>query len=154
MPIDWFAALKNIPELVSGLGNLIKNNQATKDELLRELRLNIKAFHTAHKSKKINFDKLLELLQNEAIKNARKKRFTFNSIKMGTIDKSEIRDERNYRYEGKDCNWLFKNIDEKIEDLRNQQKYHGSLNSIENTNVALQFSNLLYKLKLLAEYIH
>jgi len=56
----------------------------------------------------------LELLQNEAIKNARKNRFTFNSIKMGTIDKSEIRDERNYRYEGKDCNWLFKNIDEKL----------------------------------------
>jgi len=52
MPIDWFTALKNIPELVSGLGNLIKNNQATKDELLRELRLNIKAFQTAHKSKK------------------------------------------------------------------------------------------------------
>jgi hypothetical protein len=154
MPIDWFSTLKNIPDLLSSLSSLIKNNQATKDLLLRELRLNLKAFQTAHKTKKIDFDKLLDLLHNEAIQNARKNRFLFNSIKTGTIDKKEIRDERNYRYQGKDCNWLFKNIDEKIEDLRNQKQYYGSLNKIENTNIALQFSNLFYKLKLLVEYIH
>ena len=53
MPIDWISTLKNIPEIVSGLGTLIKNNRATKDALLRELRLNIKAFKTAQKTNKI-----------------------------------------------------------------------------------------------------
>ena len=154
MPIDWISTLKNIPEIVSGLGTLIKNNRATKDALLRELRLNIKAFKTAQKTNKINFDKLLDLLQNESIQSARKSRFTFNTIKAGKIEKEDIKDERNLRYQGKDCDWLFKKIDEKIEDLRIQKKYHGSINTVENTNISLQFSNLFYKLKLLAEYIN
>lgn len=154
MAFDWIAIIKAIPDLVTGLGGIIKNNKATKDTLIRELKLNIKAFHTAGKTKKVNYDKLLELLQNDAIKNARKQRFTFNTIKFGKIERHHITDERNLRYQGKDCDWLFKNIDEKIEDLRIQKQYHGSLNSIENSNIALQFSNLFYKLKLLAEYIY
>lgn len=154
MAFDWIAIIKTIPDLVTGLGGIIKNNKATKDALIRELKLNIKAFNTAGKTKKVNYDKLLELLQNETIKTARKERFTFNSVKYGKIELNDIRDERNQRYKGKDCNWLFKNIDEKIEDLRIQKEYHGSLNNLENSNIALQFSNLFYKLKLLAEYIN
>lgn len=153
MAFDWISVIKIIPDLVGNLSGLVKNNRATKDALIRELRLNIKAFNTAYKNKKINYDKLIELLQNDAIKTARKSRFTFSSIKPNEIKKSDILDSRNFRYEGKNCDWLFKNIDEKIEDLRIQKQYNGSLNELENTNINLQFSNLFFKMKLLADFI-
>lgn len=153
MALDWISIIKNIPELVSSLGGLIKNNRATKDLLIRELKLNIKAFETAFKNNTIQYDKLIDLLKNDTIKQARKDRFQFSSIKSGEISKNHIKDPRNSKYLGKDCSWLFKNIDEKIEDLRQQKDYHGTLHSIEKTNIKLQFSNLFYKMKLLAEFI-
>lgn len=153
MAIEWISVIKSIPDLLSNLGGLIKNNRATKDALIRELRLNIKAFETASKTKKINYNKLLDLLHNEAIQTARKERFTFNSVKTGKIESKHILDKRNLRYIGKDCDWLFKNIDEKIEHLRIQKNYNNTLDELENSNIKLQFTNLLFKLKLLADFI-
>ncbi|MBN2812593.1 MAG: hypothetical protein JXQ80_00880 [Bacteroidales bacterium] len=153
MALDWLSGIKDIAELITGLGKKIKSDKATKDLLLRELRINIKAFETAQKSEKIDYDRLLGLLKNDTIKQARKDRFSFNTVKSGHLTETDIRDERNNRYKGKDCGWVFKNIDEKIEDLQNQQQYHGSLNSVDKANIALQFSNLFYKMKLLADFI-
>ena len=153
MAFGWLSSIKEISEIISGLSSIIKNNNATKDLLLRELRLNIKAFETARKSKITNYDNLLSLLKNEKIKAAREKKFNFSKIKHGEIHSHHIYNDRNKKYLGKNCEWLFKNIDEKIEDLRNQKNYFGSLNKIDKTNVALQFSNLFYKMKLLADFI-
>jgi hypothetical protein len=153
MAFDWLSSVKGIAEIITSLGGLIKNNRATRDLLIRELSINIKAFKTTQKVKKIDYDKLLELLSNERIKKAREDRFTFQTIKKGSLEHTHIKDNRNSRYMGKSCEWLFKNIDEKIEDLKNQKKYHGSLNHIESVNIPLQFSNLFYKMKLLADFI-
>lgn len=153
MAFDWLSGVKDIAELITSLGNLVKNNRATKDLLIRELKINLKAFETAQKSKMIDYDRLLELLKNTQIKKAREERFTFQTIKRGSLEDTHIKDSRNSRYMGKNCEWLFKNIDEKIEDLVNQKKYHGSLNQIENANIPLQFSNLFYKMKLLADFL-
>lgn len=153
MGFDWLTLVRELPDLIGDLGGLIKNNRALKDQLIRELKLNLKAFETAQKGKSINYDKLLTLLKNEQIQIARKQRFSFNTIKSGEVTLKHIHNDRNKKYVGKTCDWLFKNIDEKIEDLRIQQQYHGSLSQIENSNIALQFSNLLYKLKLLADFI-
>ncbi len=153
MAFDWLSGVKDIAELIASLGNLVKNNRATKDLLIRELKINLKAFETAQKSKMIDYDRLLELLKNTQIKKAREERFTFQTIKRGSLEDTHIKDSRNSRYMGKNCEWLFKNIDEKIEDLVNQKKYHGSLNQIENANIPLQFSNLFYKMKLLADFL-
>lgn len=153
MGFDWLTLVRELPDLIGDLGDLIKNNRALKDQLIRELKLNLKAFETAQKGKSINYDKLLSLLKNEQIQIARKQRFSFNTIKSGEVTLKHIHNDRNKKYVGKTCDWLFKNIDEKIEDLRIQQQYHGSLSQIENSNIALQFSNLLYKLKLLADFI-
>ena len=154
MAHEWLSSITNISGILANLNSLIKSNRATKDLVLRELKLNIKAFETAQKTIAIDYDALLSLLQNEQIKKARENRFVFTTIKKGSIKKSHIRDSRNKRYIGKNCDWLFKNIDEKIEDLRQQKTYHKSLNTIEKSNIALQFSNLFYKLKLLAEFIN
>ena len=154
MAFEWLASIKNIAEIVGSLGELAKNNRATKDMLIRELKLNIKAFETAQKNKTVNYDKLLLLLKNERIQKARESKFTFLTIKKGVIESKHIRDTRNKKYLGKNCEWLFKNIDEKIDDLRNQKQYHTSLENIDNSIIALQFSNLFYKMKLLAEFIN
>ena len=153
MALDWLSGVKDITGLISSLGNLIKNNRATGDLLLRELHINIKAFETAQKSQVVDYDRLLALIKNDTIKKARQDHFAFQTSKAGSVKENHVHDERNTRYIGKDCAWLFKNIDEKIEDLLNQKKYHGSLNRIESTNIALQFSNLFFKMKLLAEFI-
>jgi len=154
MDWEWLSSIKDIADIVASLGEIIKNNRAAKDLLLRELKLNIKAFETAQKNKKVDYDKLLELLKNEKIQKARESRYTFSTIKRGNIELKQIKDDRNKRYVDKNCEWLFKNIDEKIEDLRNQKQYHGSLKMIEKTSIALQFSNLFYKMKLLADFIN
>lgn len=154
MAWDWLSSIKSIADTLLSLSELIKSNRATKDLLLRELKINIKAFEAAQKSKKIDYDKLLELLKNDKVQKARESRYTFSTIKKGEIEQIHIKDDRNKRYVGKDCEWLFKNIDEKIEDLRNQKQYYGSLKEVEKTSIALQFSNLFYKMKLLADFIN
>jgi hypothetical protein len=153
MAWEWLSSIKNITEIVTSLGELAQNNRATKDMLIRELRLNLKAFETAQNDDKTNYDKLLSLLKNEKIQKARESRFTFMTIKKGVIETKHIKDDRNKKYSGKSAEWLFKNIDEKIEDLRNQKQYHGSLETVDKSIIALQFSNLFYKMKLLAEFV-
>ncbi|MGV3698022.1 hypothetical protein [Flavobacterium sp.] len=153
MAWEWLSSIKNIAEIVASLGNLTKNNRATKDLLIRELTLNIKAFETAQNQKKINYDKLLALLKNERIQKAREARFLFSTIKSGEVEAKHATDSRNQKHIGKNCEWLFKSIDEKIDDLRNQKEYHGSLENIDKSSIARQFSNLFYKMKLLAEFI-
>ncbi len=153
MTWEWLSSIKNIAEIVSSLGDLAKNNRATKDLLIRELKLNLKAFETAQNNKKVNYDRLLSLLKNDRIQNARETRFTFATLKKGVVEDKHISDDRNKRHLGKSCEWLFKSIDEKIDDLRNQKQYHGSLETINKAAMARQFSNLFYKMKLLAEFI-
>jgi hypothetical protein len=151
---DWLSGIKGIADIAGALGELMSETRATKDLLLRELKINIKAFERAQKDISIDYDNLLELLQNQTIQEARKSNFRFSTIKRGVIDLKQVKDDRNKKYAGKNCEWLFKNIDEKIEDLRNQKKYHGSLNKIRKSSIALQFSNLFYKMKLLADFIN
>ncbi len=154
MAFEWLSGIKNIAEIVTSLGELAKNNRASKDLLIRELKLNLMAFEIAQKNKNISYDKLLLLLKNDRIQKARESRFTFVTIKKGTVESRHIIDDRNKKYIGKSADWLFKNIDEKIDDLRNQKLYYGSLDSIDKSVVALQFSNLFYKMKLLAEFLN
>ncbi|HOY32675.1 MAG TPA: hypothetical protein PKW80_12425 [Bacteroidales bacterium] len=153
MAFSWLASIKEISEIVASLGSLVTKNRAMKDLLIRELHINIKAFETVQKSAVADYDKLLGLLQNSQILKALESRFSFYTIKSEVIKEHHVFDDRNKRYIGKSCGWMFKNIDEKIEDLRNQQKYHGSLNKIADSNMALQFSNLFFKMKLLADFI-
>jgi hypothetical protein len=152
MTLEWLALIKEIPTLLIIISKLKGSSQNPKDLLLRELKLNIKSFETAFKAQ-VNYDKLVELLSNDKIKEARNNNFNFKKIKGGEIKSKHIRDERNKRYLGKDCGWLFKNIDEKIEELKRAKSYYGSLNSLENQNITLQLTNLFFKMKLLVEFI-
>ncbi len=153
MALEWLASIKDIADIIASLSELIKGNIATKDLLIKELKLNIIAFEIAQKDKKIDYDKLLLLLKNEQINKARQSKFIFSTIKRGKIEDKHVKDIRNNKYIGKNCGWLFKNIDDKIDELRITKQYHNTLKNIERKSVALQFSNLFFKLKLLAEFI-
>ena len=152
MAFEWIPIIKEINTLIKDLGGLAKTNNKTRDLLIRELKLNIKSFDEAYKSK-INFDKMAELLSNDEIKKAREAGFSFNKIKSGTVKAVHIKDERNKRYESKDCDWLFKNVDEKIEEIKRLKQYHNTLEGHGHLNISLKFSNLFFKLKLLADFI-
>jgi hypothetical protein len=121
--------------------------------LLRELQRNIKAFKTAQRSRNMDYDSLLALMQTTAFEKALEERYPFSKVRKGRIEKQHIFDQRNLRYIGKSSDWMFKNIESKITELRDMKTHYGSLKNIENTNIALHFTNLFYKMKLLADFI-
>ena len=153
MALEWLSSIKGIADIIASLSKIIKSNSATKDLLIKELKLNIKAFEIAQQDRIIDYDKLLLLLNNERINKARQSKFNFSTIKKGKIENRHVKDIRNKRYIDKNCGWLFKNIDDKIDELRITKQYHNTLKNIERKYVALQFSNLFFKMKLLAEFI-
>jgi hypothetical protein len=152
MDLSWLTFLP-ISQVYADLGRLIKYNSAHKDWLLRELRRNIKAFKSAQRSTFIDYDKLLTLMQTQAFENAIADRYPFSKVKRGRIEAKHVFDKRNVRYIGKSAGWMFKNIDGKITELRDLQSLVGKLNSANGTNIALHFTNLFYKMKLLADFI-
>lgn len=152
MDFSWLAALP-IAEILLDLKKSIKYNSAHKDLLIRELKRNIKAFKTAQISKNMNYDSLLDLLRTTAFEKALEDKYPFSKVRKGRIEKHHVFDQRNQRYIGKSSDWMFKNIESKITELRDMKTHYGSLKNIENTNIALHFTNLFYKMKLLADFI-
>jgi hypothetical protein len=97
MAWGWLNNIKNIANIVSSLYAMIQSGKATKDLLIRELTLNVKAFETAQNSKKMNYDKLLSLLKNDTIQQARRTSFSFKyvkreALKTNTLQMKEIKD--------------------------------------------------------------
>lgn len=152
MAITWFAAVKEVSGLFKDIGGLVTKSNATKKLLLSEVELNLKQFQNAYKTK-ATYDQLIEVLSNARITKAREDAFIFSTIKAGKIKESHIKDPRNKRYIGEDCEWLFINIADKIEELKGLKKMNGTLEGITTMNVPLQFSNLFYKLKLLVAFV-
>jgi len=151
MAFEWLSLVKELPSLIKDLGGLITSSRSTKKLLLSELSNNLKQFENVRKVK-LTYDELIEILSNERIFQARKDGFVFSLVKIGKVQKKHIKDRRNERYLGKDCEWLFINISDKIDELK-KLKTQKSLATIKELNIALQFSNLLYKMKLLTEFI-
>ncbi|UPT67793.1 MAG: hypothetical protein M0D57_03760 [Sphingobacteriales bacterium JAD_PAG50586_3] len=152
MAITWFAAVKEVSGLFKDIGGLVTKSNATKKLLLSEVELNLKQFQNAYKTK-ATYDQLIEVLSNTRTTKAREDAFIFSTIKAGKIKESHIKDPRNKRYAGEDCEWLFINIADKIEELKGLKKMNGTLEGITTMNVPLQFSNLFYKLKLLVAFV-
>lgn len=152
MAITWFAAVKEVSGLFKDIGGLVTKSNATKKLLLSEVELNLKQFQNAYKTT-ATYDQLIEVLSNARTTKARESAFIFSTIKAGKIKESHIKDPRNKRYIGEDCEWLFINIADKIEELKGLKKMNGTLEGITAMNVPLQFSNLFYKLKLVVTFV-
>jgi len=153
MEWEWLkAGIGPLKDLVSFLNKEGKTNDVVKKQVIRELRNNLNIFHNGFLNN-VSQDVIIEMLSNEAIKEAIKENFKFKKLKPGTIALYQIYDERNKRYTGWETEKLVDKIDEKIEELKNIRKMNnGSVEGVKN-NVALMLSNLYYRMKLLADFI-
>jgi len=153
MQLEWLkTGIGPLKDLISFLNKESKTNDVLKKQLIRELRDNLNIFHNAYVNN-VSSGVMIDLLSNEAIKEAIKNNFRFKKLKAGTIAPNLVVDERNKKYIGWDAEKLVDKIDEKIEELKLIKKMNG--NSVEKVknNISLMLSNLYYRMKLLADFI-
>jgi len=153
MNLDWLkTGIGPLKDLVTFLNKESKTNDVLKKQVIRELRDNLNIFSNAYKNNN-SPDVMIDLLSNEAIKEAIKNNFKFKRIKAGNIEPYHVVDDRNKKYIGWDAEKLTDKIDEKIQELKNIKKMNG--NSVEKVknNISLMLSNLYYRMKLLADFI-
>src|SRR5947207_14703865 len=153
MNLDWLkTGIGPLKDLLTYLNKESKTSDILKKQLIRELRNNLNIFHNAYLNN-VSPDVMIDLLSNEAIKEAIKSNFKFKKLKVGNIETYHVFDDRNKKYIGWDAERIVDKIDEKIEELKIIKKMNG--NSVEkvNNNVSLMLSNLYYRMKLLADFI-
>ena len=153
MNLEWLkTGIGPLKDLITFLNKESKTNDVLKKQVIRELRDNLNIFSNAYKNNNPP-DVMIDLLSNEAIKEAIRNNFKFKRIKTGAIEPYHVFDERNKKYIGWDAERLVDKIDEKIQELKNIKKMNG--NSVEKVrnNISLMLSNLYYRMKLLADFI-
>jgi hypothetical protein len=153
MNLEWLkTGIGPLKDLLTFLNKEGKTNDILKKQVIRELRNNLNIFHNAFLNN-VSPDIMIELLSNEAIKEAIKNNFKFKKLKSGNIEPYHVFDDRNKKYIGWGADKLTDKIDEKIEELKNIKKMNGgSVEKVKN-NVSLMLSNLYYRMKLLADFI-
>lgn len=153
MEWEWLkTGVGPLKDLLTFLNKESKTNDVLKKQVIRELRNNLNIFHNGFFNN-VKPDVLVDMLSNEAVKEAIKNNFRFKKLKPGTIEPYHVYDDRNKKYIGWDAERLIDKIDEKIEELRNIKKMNGdTLDNVRN-NVSLMLSNLYYRMKLLADFI-
>ncbi len=153
MQLEWLkTGISPLKDLLTYLNKEAKTNDVIKKQVLRELRNNLNIFHNGFMNN-VSADVLIDMLSNDAIKEAIKQNFKFKKLKAGLIEPYHIKDDRNKRYQGWDAEKLIDKIDEKIEEMKNIKKMNkGSVENLKN-NLSLMLSNLYYRMKLLADFI-
>jgi len=153
MEWEWLkTGIGPLKDLLSFLSKESKTSDVLKKQVIRELRNNLNIFQNGYQNK-VKPDVMVDLLSNEAIKDAIKENFKFKKLKPGSIEPYHIFDDRNKKYIGWDCEKLIDKIDEKIEEIRNIKKMNGNTLDKVTNNVSLMLSNLYYRMKLLADFI-
>jgi len=153
MQLEWLkTGIGPLKDLLTFLNKEGKTNDVIKKQVIRELRNNLNIFHNAFLNE-VSPDVMIEMLGNEAIKEAIKNNFRFKKLKGGNIEPYHVFNDRNKKYIGWDAEKLMDKIDEKIEELKNIKKMNG--NSVEKVknNISLMLSNLYYRMKLMADFI-
>jgi hypothetical protein len=153
MQLDWLkTGIGPLQDLLTFLTKEGKTNDILKRQVIRELRNNLNIFHNAFLNE-VKQDVMIDMLQNDAIKEAIKGNFRFKKLKPGWIEPYHVFDERNKKYIGWDAEKLIDKIDEKIEELKDIKRMNsGSVEKVKN-NISLMLSNLYYRMKLLADFI-
>ena len=153
MQLEWLkTGIGPLKDLLTFLNKESKTSDVLKKQVIRELRNNLNIFHNGFLNN-VSPDTMIDLLDNEAIKEAIKNNFKFKKLKAGTIEPYHVFDDRNKKYIGWDAEKLVDKIDEKIEELRIIKKMNNGSLEKTNNNVSLMLSNLYYRMKLLADFI-
>ena len=153
MEWEWLkTGIGPLKDLLTFLNKESKTSDVLKKQLIRELRNNLNIFSNAFRNN-VSADVIIELLSNDAIKEAIKNNFKFRKLKPGRIEPYHIFDERNRRYRGWDAEKLMDKIDEKIEELKNIKKMNGGSVAKAKNDISKTLSNLFYRMKLMADFI-
>ena len=153
MNLDWLkTGIGPLKDLLTFLNKESKTSDALKKQVIRELRDNLNIFSNAYKNN-VSPDVMIDLLSNEAIKEAIKNNFRFKKLKAGAIEPYHVLDDRNKKYIGWDAEKLIDKIDEKIEELKIIKKMNGNSAEKVKNNISLMLSNLYYRMKLLADFL-
>jgi len=151
--MEWFTTgIEPLKDLISFLQKKSVTNEVHKRQVIRELQNNLNIFKNGFINNSSN-DVMIDLLSNEAMKEAIAVNFKYKKLKAGAIEPYHIYDERNRRYQGWTAEKLADKIDEKVEELKAIKKMNGG--SVEKTknNISLMMSNLYFRMKLLADFI-
>jgi hypothetical protein len=151
--MEWFTSgIEPLKDLISFLQKKSVTNDVHKRQVIRELQNNLNIFKNGFINNSSN-DVMIDLLSNEAMKEAIAVNFKYKKLKAGAIEPYHIYDERNRRYQGWTAEKLADKIDEKVEELKAIKKMNGG--SVEKTknNISLMMSNLYFRMKLLADFI-
>lgn len=153
MQLEWLkTGIGPLKDLLAFLNKESKTSDIVKKQVIRELRNNLNIFHNAYLNS-VSQDVMIDMLSNEAIKDAIKQNFKFKKLKPGRIEPYHVFDDRNKKYTGWEAERLVDKIDEKIEELKNIKKMNGNSVDKARNNVSLMLSNLYYRMKLLADFI-
>jgi hypothetical protein len=153
MQMEWLkTGIEPLNQLIAFLHKKSDTNDIHKKKLIRELRDNLNIFKNGFINN-TSYDVMIDLLSNDAVKDAIHANFKFRKLKPGSIEPYHVRDERNKRYIGWTVEKLVDKIDEKIVELKTLKKMNGgSVASLKN-NTGLMVGNLYYRMKLLADFI-
>ena len=153
MNLDWLkTGIGPLKDILTFLTKEGKTNDIMKKQVIREMRNNLNIFHNAYLNE-VSADVMIDMLSNDAIKKGLEANFKFKKLKPGRIEPYHVKDDRNKKYIGWECDQLVDKIDEKIEELKNIKKMNkGSVEKVKN-NIGLMLSNLYYRMKLLADFI-
>ena len=153
MNLEWLkTGIGPLKDLLAYLSKESKTSDVLKRQVIRELRNNLNVFHNAYLNN-VSPNVMIDLLSNEAIKDAIKNNFKFKKLKAGKIESYHVFDDRNKKYIDWDAERVVDKIDEKIEELKMIKKMNdNSVEKVKN-NVSLMLSNLYYRMKLLADFI-
>jgi hypothetical protein len=153
MQLEWLkTGIGPLKDLLTFLNKESKTSDILKKQVIRELRNNLNIFHNGFLNN-VSADTIIDLLDNDAIKEAIKNNFRFKKLKPGCIEPYHVFDDRNKKYIGWDAEKLVDKIDEKIEELKIIKKMNNGSVEKTNNNVSLMLSNLYYRMKLLADFI-
>src|SRR5688572_1088636 len=118
MQLEWLkTGIAPLKDILTFLNKEGRTNDILKKQVIRELRNNLNIFHNAYLNK-VAADIMIDMLGNDAIKEAIKNNFKFKKIKAGNIEPYHVYDDRNKKYIGWDVERLIDKIDEKIEELK------------------------------------
>ena len=151
--MEWFnSSIAPLKDLLAFLYKKSKTNDIHKKQVIIELRDNLNVFKNGFINQS-PYDRMIDLLQRDAIQSAIKENFSFKKLHSGTLPSDIIKEERNKKYAGWTAEKLVDKIDEKIVELKNIKKMNRDTVKEVKNNIPLMMSNLYFRMKLLADFI-
>jgi hypothetical protein len=144
--------LEGIKDLFTYLTNKSKGKDIISNDLLRELRDNIKLLEHRN-SKGVNIHAIIDSLSTQSIEAAYKANFNFNKLaNKKTLPASLILHKKQMKYVGWDAKKFIYSIEGKIKDLKNLPKLFTSISDAP-VNLPVRFDNLFYQMVLFTLFI-